>query len=855
MTLFSPEHAVEPAGLATELSQTMPVDEAGEILLLDTPRAPKPLVALGCAWHLTAPVNVEVMDEDRLESLAMQHAGLVHGLPPDSVVQTLMLVLPSTQAKRWEQRRAGITDVPLLDIQRQHIGTGLPHSAGPMHARMRTFHTLVTLRCPLPDTMADALTLIKAVLSLPAQSVRTCKAFLQKQLADALPTFLGCQRSIENTLHGCGHGTQRLTSVTLGEHMARILNPLGKQPTILPDGSLRDQIVSQYTQRIDGGWAYGTWHHDTGTFTEDVRNQVVSLQKLPLQTYPGMCSSTRMPRESTTPEPMALWNTWDGPMLLVMNAFAVDQAKEDASLEMKGRVARWQRKFSVRNKKIAKAIRKVMANRLVSQMEMGAFRMHLVLWGHERELKHGMEEAQRTAGNFKLTFLPEPGLGSTLFLQCLPLGCNKTYPPEWALRRQRKAELPNVLDLLLVFGAFLGTETATHFALNQRGEEVGYDLFDTTTNAHRATIGTSGAGKTYLTAKEIMELLAVGGKVVLLDPLSNYRAVAAFWNGTYVRLNYEAPPRINPFYGPMDLAHRPFIAANLNEMAGNTTERLTWTGFNVLSDALGYFAEAWPGGEATISDFVQQVLIPGTFTTDPDSQAMGREIARRLSLYYGRGIYARFFDGPNTFRFGDQLTVIEFKELEKAQKLQAVLFFGLMNLLRLKTKSPEWRGARKHIKADELWAFLDYEETAEVFENMILTGRNDDLSIDFMTQLASHLDTPVGKVIRGIVHMVMFLQQDSSEFPAIAKAFNLTRDEQALFAKVQKHAMWNSGYLRMSHRPGGIIRIFGDPVTHLLMTQEPSIRAERERLLDAHPGDEHQAIHAWLRQKGVMPHA
>ena len=381
---------------------------------------------------------------------------------------------------------------------------------------------------------------------------------------------------------------------------------------------------------------------------------------------------------------------------------------------------------------------------------------------------------------------------------------------------------------------------------------MGYDLTDTDTNAHRVTIGTSGAGKTYNTAKELAELLSLGHVGILLDPLENYRAFCAFWDGIYVRLNFEHPPCTNPFYGPLDITHRSFVAANLNEMAGNATDRLNWTGYGVLSDALGYFSEAWTGGEAQISHFVETVLIPGTFTADVERQALGRDIANRLMIYYGRGIYAKFFDGPNTFEFGDRLTVIEFKELEKAQKLKAVLFLGLMNLLRLKTKSPAWRGRQKHIKADELWAFLDYEETAQVFKTMILTGRNDGLSIDFMTQLASHLESPVGKVIRGIVDKVLFLQQDASEFPAIASAFNLTKDEQALFKRVKKHPTWNSGYLRMNSRPGGIIRIFGDPVLHLLMTQESAIRAERESLLDAHPGEEHAAIVAWLRQKEVL---
>ena len=109
------------------------------------------------------------------------------------------------------------------------------------------------------------------------------------------------------------------------------------------------------------------------------------------------------------------------------------------------------------------------------------------------------------------------------------------------------------------------------------------------------TIGTSGAGKTYNTAKELAELLSVGDIGILLDPLANYRAFCAFWDGVYVRLNFETPPRINPFYGPLDITHRSFIAANLNEMAGNAAERLTWTGFNVLSDALGLFCRSVAG--------------------------------------------------------------------------------------------------------------------------------------------------------------------------------------------------------------------------------------------------------------------
>ena len=110
MDFLSPSFPAEPPGLDTELPQTMAVDDAGEILLLDTPRAPKPLLGLGCAWLLDDPVNVEVMDQERL------------GCPGHATCRawcmayrltvwcsSLMLVLPSTQAPRWEQTRAGLS--------------------------------------------------------------------------------------------------------------------------------------------------------------------------------------------------------------------------------------------------------------------------------------------------------------------------------------------------------------------------------------------------------------------------------------------------------------------------------------------------------------------------------------------------------------------------------------------------------------------------------------------------------------------------------------------------------------------------------------------------------------------------
>lgn len=854
MRRWFPRRVAVPSSLAEELAQTMLVEEATGILLLKTPHATKPLLSLGAAWRLE-PVNVEAMDEDQVTALAQQHAALFQGLPVGSTVQVLMTILPSTTAPAWEQVRAHLPPHPMLDAQRAHIRTGLPHSAGTMHARLREIQTLVTVRCPLPDTDPSFATVLQTLRSHPRGASRAYLAQLQESLARVLPSHRGLQNNMEDTLRTCGHGVMPLDGASLGHALARAVDPFAVPPTILPEHSLAQQVLTTEAETMAGGWRFGWTDPVTDHFEEQYQCQVLSLLQLPLRTYPGILSSPRVPREATNPTPMALWDAWDGPLTVVVNALIVDQASEEARLEWHGRIAGFQAKLSVRNREIKKAIDAVMEHRFVANEQMACARIHLVLWGTTDTLPRGVEQIQRAASRLHVTLAREPRLGATLFLQTLPLGCDATFPPEWALRRTRRLEESSFLHLLPLFGGFRGTGTARMHYLNRRGENVGVDFYDNVTNAHGIVFGTSGGGKTYTTACLVNQVLPLGDKVILLDPLRNYRALCAFWNGTYIRENFENPPCTNPFYGDMSTTHVAFQAAILNEMAGNDVERLTWEDYNVLQDALSYQAQTWDRsrGTPTLTAFAEEVLIPGTFTTRGNRAArrIAEKIARCLGLYYGRGMYARFVDGPNTFQFGQQLTVIEFEQLGQAQELQAILFFALLHLLPQQFHTPEWRLMRKYLIADELWALLKYRATAEVIEKIILTYRNINASVIFLSQLAKHFQSPTGQVIRGIADTTLMLQQKPSEFADVATTFGLTVDEQALFQQVRRHATWNTGYLRMSNTPGGLIRILGDPLTDLLMSQEKTLRQEREAVLDAHPGAEHAAILAWLRTKGI----
>lgn len=837
MSAFAP--ALSPAwpSFADELPYLHFQDIERGIVLLDTPHAWKPRLALGCAWQVQ-PVNIEVLEEAQCLAIGRQHEALLRGLPTGTALQTLMTIFPSTTAPAWEQARGHCTPSAVLAAQRAAIAGGLPHRAGTMRARLREIQTLVTLRFPLSTIDPTVATVVKTLLSLPRSYGAACAAQLTACLAPAMAYFTGLRLSIEETLRSVGHGVEALDGYGLARCLARALDPLGTQPlpVVLPEQALREQILPLplETERIPGGWRYGTTDVTTGALHEAYRCQVLSLHRVMQQTYPGMLSAPRAPSDS---KPMALWDAWEQPLTIVVNTAAMDQAVEERRLTIKSWVAGLQAKFSVKNREIQAQVETLLTQQMLTGSQTGWARIHVVVWGQAETLVRGVESVQRAAGRLKMQLAEEPTLGSTLFLQTLPLGMDPSFPTERCLRRARRMDLGNLTHFLTLYGGMQGTETASVLYLNQRGEASAVNLFDNPTNPHLNVVGTSGAGKTYHTGYWLNQILPLGAYAVLLDPLENYRGLCEEWEGERISLDLNTPLCINPFAGPLDNAHVGFLAASLAEMATGGVERLSREESTTLAGALTYFAATWDSarGEACLSRFVEEVLGDGCFSlNDPVPRRLGKGICRKLAYFYGEGLYAGFVDGRNALRLDARLTLIEFASLHNAQDLQGVLFFALMHLITRRFESAALAGIWKTIIADELWALLKHTATAAIIEKIIRTYRNIQASAMFLSQRAQDWESPVGSVIRSIADTTLFLKQTSGEMSHVRRLFELTEAEVALFGEVDKHHGWSSGFLRLPNHQGGIVRIIPDAMTDLLMSQAEAMRLKREHLRAEH---------------------
>jgi conjugal transfer ATP-binding protein TraC len=828
------------SSFADLLPYSIPLDAESGILLLSTPRWGKPTLALGCAWSIE-PRNVEVVDEQVCLDLARLHESLLRSLPVGAALQAIMTILPATTIPTWEALRSHCLDDSLVQAQQAAIREGFPHQDGTTQGRLRQVGTLLTLRVPLPQVDPSIPALLDALLALPTRSGSALADLLNHHLHATLERLDGLRTGIDDTLRAAGHTIYRLSGVALGEAIAQALAPLDAEaPVILPDLPLAEQVLTTVAERMPGGWSFPA-------AKAPLAAQVLSLHRAPPRTYPGILSAPRAPQGA---QPLALWDAWAGPLSIVVNVAVVDQAHERARLRQKRTMAFLQRfnplgDSSPENVALKEELDTLLRQFFLTGGQLLWGRVHVVLWGEEKTLERGAEDIMRAGRRLDLEFLPEPTLGSTLFLQTLPLGFDPDWPKETYLRRARRLPGANLAQMLPLYGGFRGTQTASILYLNRRGESVSFDPFDSATNPHILVLGTPGAGKSFAMGHLLQQVLTLGASAVVLDRLPSYEDLCAVHGGLYLCMDYNDAVCFNPFFGPKDKGHVAFLTACLAEMASGGIERLNRESLGVLSDAVSYFLRQWnvDRGEPTLSLFIEEALRDGIFSPDDaDDRRIGRELSRKLTLYYGHGPYSAFLDGCNTLMLDKALTVIELSRLREAPDLQGALLFALMHLLSVFYAAPERLHQQKFLIADETWALLKHPATAGVMEEISRTYRKLRTSAIFLSQQGADFDSPAGRVLRANSSSVLFLQQDSREVAILKELFELSDAEVALFDHVRKREDWSSGYLRLPNQGGGLVRILADDYTKWVMSQRDSDRPIREEAIMKAGGDIRQAI-------------
>lgn len=805
------------------------------ILVLQNTKRPREL-AFGCLWRVE-PRNVGVVDDSVVAKMGTDLETLFKGLVSGVTIQAILHMAPTDRVDAWSKYRANGSDVgegayDMNEFEEASIREGLIHTEGAKRWRLKEVTTLVGARMVTPVSSLGVGHRVASLSRSEAKVLQRLNDEVEEELRPYVEPFEELRELCESVLGTVEVRAERLDCGGIHREVSRLLQPFRRGCRAYnPEIPMRRQLLSMSAKNRAGGWEFGP---DVET-EESWQVQMMSLQEAPARTFPGMLSSIHPPADVDS---LALWEVVpDTPLTIVTQVGVPNQTDERRRLRQKRNFAHMQRNTLLGGEDPEKLR---LRNDLDDMLRNTAqhilhTRVHVALWHRaSRSLNSTLSAATQAGRRLDLDLMDEPVLGSTIFLQSLPLGVDLEFPKEQMLRRSRRISSLAAAHLLPLYGDFTGTGTAAQFYVNRRGEAVTCDFFDSTTTAHTIVAGKSRSGKSFLANHLIKQVLPLGASVVILDRWASYDMTCEVFEGEYVDVDLDAPICFNPFAGDLGRSHRTFLLALIDQMVSGTSGKdaggMGTEEKAVVSKALSAFAkwheENKPGEEPVLGDF-HKILLNPTF----DDMGRAASIGLRMAQYVAPdGEYAGFLDGKNQLSMKNPLTIFELAKLERATDLQSVLLLTLMYRLMAFITNPAAITQRKYLILDEVWALLKHDSAAAFLEEAARALARFKCCAIFVSQQLSDFKSAASTAIKNNAGNYALLQQNPEEIAEVKELFDLSDQEERVMHQVRKRDEWGEFYWWQPEGRGGIVRLVPDPFSRWLVSQQQEEKAAREKL-------------------------
>ena len=315
------------------------------------------------------------------------------------------------------------------------------------------------------------------------------------------------------------------------------------------------------------------------------------------------------------------------------------------------------------------------------------------------------------------------------------------------------------------------------------GSPVLWDRWASMDNHNSVLIARSGAGKSYLTKTTILRELYQGVRVVVIDPESEYLALAAHVGGTVHRPGSPGA-RLNPLSMPTDgeadefARRRLFIGTVVETLLG---EKLSGTEAAVLQRAVAACYEGAGIGEnrATWARPAPSMAdVAAVLATD----ATGADLAARLDPWVGPGTV---FDTSDTHAAptGAVSPLAVWDLASVPPELAPVVTLLVLDQI--------WRslrpgGTRTLVVVDEAWLMLRTGQGAAWLSRLAKSARKRNTGLAVVTQDAE--DVTGSELGRTVIHnsaTQIIMRQAAQAIDAVSQAFKLTAAETALIGSAR----------------------------------------------------------------------
>lgn len=386
------------------------------------------------------------------------------------------------------------------------------------------------------------------------------------------------------------------------------------------------------------------------------------------------------------------------------------------------------------------------------------------------------------------------------------------------LERGKRMKTNNVADFLPLYGSRQGDENAVCLVHNRQGSLVSINPYDPCmSNYNNLTTGSSGSGKSFFNNFLLLQQMARGVKVFVIDIGGSYKKLTELMHGQYFEVKLSDEYAINPFH--------------INDLeVGATSEKikaLTSIIEQMVTDEqqkLGRFERVLI--EQTINDLYNEAKTSNKIPTLSDFEKLCKKspevelqkIGKLLFSWVGNSPYGKLLDRQSAFKTESPIITFDLKGLSQYPDLQSVMILILTNFILDQVESD--RKTAKRVLLDEAWELLQSQAASQFMEYAARTFRKTGSGITFITQgVEEIIKSPIGSAILNNTAMKVIMSQKGDTKP-LETSLKLNARELSLIQSLeQKKGFFSEAFL-IEGEFRQVIRIYPSPVEYWISTSD-----------------------------------
>lgn len=741
------------------------------------------------------PLDIECMDASRINSLTENLRAFINSLPEQMIAQFMVKIDTDFDESLKSHESLVTTDNTFLKkVDLVRINNLKSQIQNQEVFRPRLFLFLRVLKQEKPSGFSN--------------QKKFSKEF-EKGFSDRLQTLTQSLESANSLLGNIGFHSEPLDKSQLVGLIYKHLNPkrgLDISQPIITDRSLELEPDSPRSQLI-----FSDLILDQEDFVLDqIRTRVLSLKTLPESTHAGMMNQF-----------LSIPFKYE----LIFNFNIPEQSKEIKSLEQKRRMAHSltannggrvsDLEGESRLSQTTDLIREIIetGQKIFEAELLIILRQENTLLGQKRlnlytkevlskfKTLSGAEAIHETVSSWKVFSSSLPGAPIHLI-------------------RKKKVKTNNLVDFLPLYGPSLGDENPLVLTHTRQGGIYSINPYDSKlTNYNMLVTGSSGSGKSFVNNFLMLQQIARGTKVFIIDIGGSYKKMCELLGGQYFEINLSDNYSINPFElnDPSVLPSGEKIkglVSIVEQMVVDYGEKLTRFDRVQIEETLTKVFEQMRSEKKPrspkISDFSK-------LCANSKEESLVK-ISKLLFPWIGDTPYGKLLDRAGKINAEAPVVAFDLKGLAQYPDLQSVMILILTNFILDQVEND--RGTPKRVLLDESWELLKSPAASSFMEYAARTFRKTGSGITFITQGVEEIvQSPIGSAILNNTAMKLIMLQ-KGDTRILTQALKLNNQEVRLIQSLeQRKGVFSEGFL-MEGDARQVLRILPSPIEYWISTSD-----------------------------------